>query len=267
MKYTFLFVFFLSMHSLSANNPFWTQIDKKLIQQLVAIHKDSTHLLEDYFEKPEITKSKTNLGFGWTVWSTSRAGGYITISSNFYYYNDSLIAFQINPSLPDELPLRNKYIKWYNNYFETNQNNELTRYSFNIKSLCLPLKNSDDTLKSIHLKNELINLMIPTSNLYYYWVGGYEQSMPYNRKLFLENTNNISFEELKFMTYSINPITRFMAIEEIIRRNYIETKCTSKDLEWYELCFKEIPQVKTLNGCIGRTESSKSLVYFFSQMR
>lgn len=267
MRYIVLIIFFLSVHSLSAHNPYWIQLDKRIIKQLDGINKDSTCLIEEYFETSEHSKNKTNLGFGWTVWSPSRAGGYITISSDFYYFNDSLVAFQINPELPDEITLRDKYIKWYNHYFETNENNEPTPYFFNKESVYSPLKNIDENLKFIQLKNQLITLMKPTSNLYYYWAGGYSGSIPLNRKLFFEYADSLSFEELKFMTYSKNPITRFMAIEEIIRKNYIEAECTSKDLEWYEQCYKEIPKVKTLNGCLGSTESSEALVYMFSQMK
>ncbi len=267
MRYLVLIIFFLSVHSLSAHNPYWTQLDKRIIKQLVGINKDSTRLIEEYFGTPEHAKNMTNIGFGWTVWSPSKSGGYISIRSDFYYFNDSLVAFQINAELPDEVTLRNKYIKWYNYYFETNGNNELTPYFFNIESVYSPLKNIDYEIKSIQLKNQLITLMKPTSNLYYYWAGGYSGSIPSNRKLFMENAYSLSFVELKFMTYSKNPITRFMAIEEIIRKNYIETECTSKDLEWYEQCFKEVPLVKTLNGCLGSTESSENLVYMFSQMK
>ncbi len=267
MKYIVLIIFFLFVHSSSAHNPYWTQLDKRIIKRLVGINKDSTCLIEEYFGTAERTKNKTNLGFGWTVWSPSRAGGNISISSDFYYFNDSLVAFQINAELPDETTLRDRYTKWYNHYFEINEHNELTPYFFKIESVYSPLKNIDENLKSIPLKNQLITLMKPTSSLYYYWAGGYSGGIPLNRKLFLENAESLSFDELKYMTYSKNPITRFMAIEEIIRKNYIETNCTSKDLEWYDQCYKEVPLVKTLNGCLGSAESSENLVYMFSQMK
>lgn len=255
------------MHTLSAHNPYWTQLDKRIIKQLVRINKDSICLIEEYFGIPEHIKNKTNLGFGWTVWSPSKAGGYISISSDFYYFNDSLVAFQINAELPDEITLRDKYMKWYNHYFENQENNELKPYIFNMEVVYSPLKNMDENLRSIQLNNQLLTVMKPTSSLYYYWSGGYSGSIASNRKLFLDYADSLSFKELKFMTYSKNPITRFMAIEEIIRKNYIETECTSDDLEWYSKCFKEVPKVFTLNGCIGSTESSETLVYMFSQYR
>src|SRR5690554_8186729 len=58
-------------------------------------------------------KNMIELGFGWKVWAPSKSGGYISINSQFYYYNDSLVSFEITPNLPDEMYLRNRYLKWY----------------------------------------------------------------------------------------------------------------------------------------------------------
>ncbi len=80
---------------LKAHNPVWVQLDKSIINGLVKIDKDSIHLIEKYFQSRKSDKDLTNLGFGWEIWSTSKSGGYISISSNFYYYKGSLISFEI----------------------------------------------------------------------------------------------------------------------------------------------------------------------------
>lgn len=266
MKYLTSLLFFLFVHFSMAHNPFWSQLDKRLIRSLVKINKESTGEFEKYFKSSKEPKNMINLGFGWKVWAPSKSGGYISISSEFFYFNDSLVAFKINAELPDEKLLRKKYLKWYNGYFHLDQGSTLTPFFHNAKALFKPLPNIEDSLQFIELKQPLSSLMKPTPNLSYYWSGGYTGSISSNRKLFLENADSLSFAELKFMTYSINPITRFMAIEEIIRKNYIETACTRRDLEWYKRCFTEVPLIKTLNGCIGSTENSESLVYLFSRM-
>ncbi len=266
MKYLAIILFCISTHFARAYNPFWTQLDRNLISHLVKIDKGSIQSFEKYFESSKRSKDLINLGFGWKVWSPAKSGGYISIGSDFFYFNDSLVSIEIHGELPDEKVLRKKYLKWYNDFFSLNENGDLTPFSFNIKSVSGPISNIADSLKFVELRKQVSSLMRPSSSLYYYWAGGYSGSMPANRKLFLENSDSLSFTELNYMTYSINPITRFMAIEEIIRKNYIESECNQKDIEWYESCFKEVPYVKTLNGCMGSAESSKNLVYMFSQM-
>lgn len=265
MKYLTCILFCISLHFAKAYNPFWTQLDRNIICHLVKIDKDSIQLFEKYFESSKRPKDMVNLGFGWKVWSPAKSGGYISIRSEFFYFNDSLVSFEINGKLPNEKGLRKKYLKWYKDFFSLNADGGLTPFSYNMKSVSEPISHIPDTLKSVELKKQLCSLMRPNSSLYYYWIGGYSGSMSANRELFLENSDSLSFTELNFMTYSINPITRFMAIEEIIRKNYIESECSQKDTEWYERCFKEVPHLKTLIGCSGSTESSDNLVYMYSQ--
>ncbi len=157
-------------------------------------------------------------------------------------------------------------MKWYDDYFTKAANNKLIAYSYNTPNLYEPLSEFKDSLNLSELPKSIITLMKPTSSIDYYWSGGYSGRVPHNRKVFMENSIKWNFQLLKNLSYSKNPITRFFAIEELIRRRYTETRCSEKYLDWIERCFKEVPDLKTRSGCIGYTENSKNLVYMFSQM-
>lgn len=263
MKYILGFLILLFVNSSFAGNPFWIQLDKKIIKSLVAINKDSIRSLEVYFLGKSQDKNMIELGFGWKVWAPSKSGGYISINSQFYYYNDSLVSFEITPNLPDEMYLRKRYLKWYRPFFEVSDENRIQPYSLNSNRLFQPLKEYDGKISRVDLNK----LMYPSPNLTYSWTGGYSNSMQSSRIFFKEYSDTLDAEELEYLTYSINPLTRFYALEELMRRNKFVFEGEGRQSKWAERCFREVPKIKTLNGCIGSKEDSKSLVYYFSQLK
>lgn len=267
MKNILVIIIFLVANNLFAGNPVWTSMDKKMIKKLVKIDKDSIHHYESYFLGKNKEKVMLNLGFGWKVWAPTKPGGYITLSSEFYYFNDSLVSFKISPELPSEDHLRKKYIAWYDNYFHISVDNQIYPLLFNFERLSAPLDEYSGTLKSSEINRKVMALMYPSPYLLYAWAGGYSNSMPHNRKMMMELSDSISFEELNYLTYSINPVTRFLAYEEMIRQNLVSMYGESDQNEWIRYCFLEIPTIETLNGCIGSTENTRQLVYYFSQMK
>ena len=242
-----------------AHNPFWTQQDKKLIEALTKIDKTNTSEIEQYFVSRLRLSSqkKENLGFGWTMWQTGIGGGYIAISAQFFYYNDSLISYSLTPQLPEEKGLQKRYKKWYGNYFSY-INSEIQDYRFNSESILKPLKEYVGNVTAI--REKLINYMSPNSGTTY----GYSGSLGIleNRKAFLEIKDSMGNDELFLLMFSINPASRLTAIEYYLKRK--ESFNNQEAIEnWIELNFKEIRTIET-SGCFKDSVETKSLVYMLS---
>lgn len=248
--------------ALHASNPVHRYIDKRLIKNLVTIHKDSIHQIECYFSS-RTPKKLIDIGFGWKIWDARIYKGEITLEAYFYYYNDQLTTYHVKGQLPDATNQRERYLKWYNNYFEL-QNNKLAPFFHDSSTVFDPLEEIPDSLKNVKLNSSFEKEMRPTSSLLYYWKGGYSMAMHPKRTFWIENESELNFKKLMFLTYSKNAITRFYAIEELFRRDLLNQHGSLEDYKWIIRSFEEVPIVNTMHGCMGSDESSWLLVNEFS---
>jgi len=112
---TIIFLVFMTTTTICSfgTNPFWVQLDKKIIQELNSVDKNNSNEVERYFinnrKSPQI---KENLGFGWKIWSPGVGGGYISVSGTFIYFNDSIVNYTLYSQLPDEKQLVGRYSEW-----------------------------------------------------------------------------------------------------------------------------------------------------------
>ena len=93
-----------------ATNPFWVQLDKRIIQELNSVDKANPKTVERFFINNRKSRQvKENLGFGWKIWSPGVGGGYISVNGTFIYFNDSIVSYILHSELPDEEQLTKRY--------------------------------------------------------------------------------------------------------------------------------------------------------------
>jgi hypothetical protein len=262
MRQILIIVTFFSLStSTYAHNPFWKHTDKKLINAIIRLDKNNPKEIEQFFKRQRIQKidtTKENLGFGWSMWETGFVAGYISISATFYYYNDSIVSYSLNPGLPEERKLIKRYKKWYRNYF--NYTDSLIQpFKFNETATLKPLKECNGDTKNIPSK--IIHYMTPESGTMYGYAGG--GMILDNRKAFNEIKDSLTKDQVILMLYAINPASRLTAIEYYWRH---KDKFGQQELvdKWIEQNFKEMPTVESMDGCFLVTKETRSLVYTYS---
>ena len=248
-----------------AYNPFWVHLDKKLINGIVKLDKNCPQSIEQYFIKQKCKIKKENLGFGWTMWSPEIGGGYISISAKIYYYYDSIVSYTLIPELPTEIGLIKKYLKWYCNCFEYN-NAGILPYEYNKEQIFRPLAEYNGTLTPHTIPCKILQYMSPKSGTEYAINGNYGAKIPENRKEFAEIKDSLSNDQIVLLMYSINPASRFVAIEYYFksREQFSDTTTINK---WVEKNFTEIPKVEVLMSCTySYLWDTKTLIEMYSKM-
>ncbi|NME72428.1 hypothetical protein [Flammeovirga aprica] len=268
-KFLILLLFFTCSISLFACNPFWVKADKKLIKGIVALDKNNPAEIAHFFISQTIHKSNTtkkNLGFGWEIWRSGIGSGYIGISATFIYHNDSVVSYSINPKMPKEKALIKRYKKWYLEEFEfeSSQIQPIVYHKYFVEK---PLKYYDGKLTERSTPQQIAHYMSPFSGTTYGdKILGLVDSYLTNRKAFLSIKDNLTTEQVILMMYSINPASRFTAIEYYMK-NKADFNNTEKIEEWIEINYKEIPNINISGGC-SRVLSveTRTLVEMISKM-
>ncbi len=241
------------------SNPFWVRLDKKLISQVVKLDKNNPVEVESFYRHRTRDTTKQNLGFGWHMWETRIGGGYISIAACFYYFNDTIASYSLSPQMPDEGNLVVKYSEWYAPSFKVDSN-RVTPFEYNMKRIISPLDKYAGDLAPDSVPMNIREYMSPSSGIMYGYRGGYGMSLLQNRAEFMSLNEKLTTDQVVIMMYSINPASRFTAIEYYIT-NKSQFTDTLKIDQWINICFAELPEVTTLMGCFVTKMDSRSLVY------
>lgn len=240
------------------------QKDRKMIQELIKVDKEHPEEFLTFFTERDHEKKIEDLGFGWSTWSVWEKAGYIHVHGEFFFFEDSLISFIVAPEMMDEGNLFVRYKKWYDNYFEFTEDSLIIPYAINYNMLFEPLEEYTDTLKIQDIPSNILPLMKPLPNQSYHYKGGSSASKPSYRKIFEKYSDSLSFDDLIFMSYSKNPVTRFLILEEMLRREGANTRYDGINKDWFEACLREVPKIETLRGCFGSQQDSQWLVYMYA---
>jgi antitoxin component YwqK of YwqJK toxin-antitoxin module len=260
----------------------WEEKDKKVIAIAEKIDRNNPKNVENIFSQGQKIHKDT-LGFGWTQSYIGLGGGYISIYAYFYYYNDSIISYTIVPEIPSyDTSLQKKYKQWYYPFFtqfdtikytigQGHSHNytvlKMQPFKYNEQGILQPLKEYSMIKSPTVLSKKILDYMKPDigGDLSYGWGGGLPVTMFPCRKGFNAIKDSLTKDEITALLYSINPASRLMAIEYCIKKK--NTILQDKQIEeWIDRIYKEVPMINTLNGCFGSTESSKSLVEYYSKM-
>ncbi len=254
----------------------WEESDRQLITLLNGLNRQAPKEVEQFFSGGQKIE-KENLGFGWTEAYLGRTAGYIRISAAFYYYNDSIVTYKIQPDLPFDSSLQKMYLAWYAPLYTSVDTIRyqfgnsmqviftMTPFIFNGTGILHPLKECDDSTKAQELSSKILECMSPESGIQYGFGGGLPFTVFSNRKVFEEIKNKLSKKEIVALLYSINPASRLMAVEYCIQKNdsLLKDPIIAK---WVEKLYREVPQVQTMSGCIVEMKDSKKLVERYAKI-
>jgi hypothetical protein len=251
--------------SASAFNPIWTTIDKRMINGLGRLdHSDPIEVAE-YFDKHRRgsrEKDIENLGFGWQVWHVGIGGGYVGVTAEFYYFKDSIVAYELIPQMPTEPGLQARYRAWYAATF-TFEGEAIRSREFNMRSLEEPLSQYTGSFRTQPPADSISNYLSPASGTRYGFWGGYGDGLPANRAYFKSIKEKIDDEVLLLMMYSINPASRLTAIEYYYYRSRHEFGAIPEVDAWVLQVFDEVPRVSIAMGCIVETTTAQGAVAIF----
>jgi hypothetical protein len=235
-------------------NETWVEQDSLFLSELQqTLVNDEKNVLNIF--QINSNKRRTNLGFGYKQIESSMGKGYVSIFYNLIIKNGRLISYQLTPEFPSNTRLTERYIKIYSNIFRINNDTIYNRY-YNLKKTELPL----NKLKSdVSLNQNLQFLMTPFSGTMYGYSGGYGNVIFLNRSIFIKERERITPEVCQTLMTSINPSTRFMAIEHYLK-NKSEFDKTDRIDTWIEKVYMELPIIVTLDGCLGTQRYSRDLV-------
>ncbi len=259
------FLFWMVCLASLASNPFWVQMDKKILKQLNELDKADPSQVESFFLQHRRNPEKVNLGFGWSLWNTRIGGGYISLSAVIIYHNDSIISYRMYSDLPNDKKLIGKYTKWFEKTFDVDSG-KVKPYRYRESSLFKPLAEYDGPLTTQEVSHEVLTYMTPYSGTTYGYAGGYSGELLSNREEFISIEPGLSSEKAILLMYSINPASRLTAIE-YYKKHKDKFRNQRQVEDWIEQVYKEVPTVETLFGCSRETKESRYLVEYYSRIK
>lgn len=264
MKTAFLVVVLLLGANLvvRAANPYWIRLDRKLIRDVTALVAKKSAQVAYYFGPR--SEAEHNLGFGWKARDLAAYGGYLTIKATCYYYHDSLLSYTITPWLPKEPALKRLYIHWLAPGFKVS-NASVTPVYYNRAALEQPLTAYYQAYSLPRVPRRLADYMSPASGVEYGYAGGYASVLLPNRSAFLAFQRDLSTAQVRLLLYAVNPASRLTGIEYYLKHKPRFTRAEQLLLEqWIETVFTELPQVESVQGCLGGLFDARELVAAFA---
>lgn len=247
-------------------NKDWIKKDKDLIDKICGLNREKPKDVEEYFMHYKYNNKKENNGFGWSMLKLRIPAGYIYISATFIYFKDSIISYEIKPQLPlfvyglfnnpkDEISKRkqikyyNLYKSWYKPYFVCDSF-DIQPFTYHFEEINKPLAEYNTSWEyPIGILN-FIEFNSPYSNTLY---------SKYKRRDFEKLKEDLNIKQIELLMYSLNPATRLTAIEYYFKNKELFNN-QDKINNWIEIVFNELPETKTVLGCIGLTINTKRLV-------
>ncbi len=243
-----------------SQNPIWVNIDKRMISNFIKSYKkDSTDLM-DFFSQPKAYDT-TYLGRNYYTVDLAKGGGYISIRAKYLYRNDTLVAYKVNPQMPDEPELIDKYKSWYSRLFEFKDSREIIPIYFNEDKWFEPLLDYKGVLE-IENQSDLFKhfFSVESGNIYGYnngWGG-----LRYNRALFEKLLPELNTDLIVFIMYSKNPISRLQAFQYYLT-NKSEFPNQTEIEGWINEVLKNHPIINCADSdIIGRCNPKEKLMEY-----
>jgi hypothetical protein len=207
----FLMLWLIAMPSqINAQNQNWVTMDKALIDKLIDAYKNDSVDITPFYNHKNTWTEETDLGFGYKTVMQRIPGGYVSISTTFLYYNDSLIAYKLVPCMPSDTALWPQYKAWYSTIFAFKDTFTALPKYHGYEQWIKPLTEYKGPLR-IENQSALFQeyFSIESGNIWGCddgW-GGYHTNCGLYMELFPEFTP----ENVQFLMYSKNSITRLSA--------------------------------------------------------
>jgi|LakMenEpi03Aug12_release.lakeMendotaPanAssembly.Ray.scaffolds.fasta_scaffold475127_2 hypothetical protein len=236
-----------------------------MIKQLARLDYTNPAEVAEYFSEHRNgngDKEIEDLGFGWKVWHTGIGGGYVGVMAEFYYFRDSIVAYEVVPRMPTEPELRARYTEWYATAFSF-EGDVLQPREYGMRSLEEPLPQYKGVFSTKPSVDSIRTYLSPACGTRYGFRGGYSNTLTANRACFRNIKDKVDDDMLLLMMYSINPATRLTAIEYYYYRTGHEFGANPEVDAWVRKVFSEVPRVSFAIGCIGETMDAEAAVALF----
>lgn len=256
-----LILIFISSWVILAFAQLNTHADHELIASLVCLEKENPDVIEGFFRSRKINDHyivSENYGFGYRMQRTEINGEHIVITGTFYYFNDSIISYTLDPKGPWKKELIESYKKWYGDYFSYS-GDEIQPYRYKHEQLCKPIKEYSGSYSTEDIPKEIMEYMSPESGTVFGYSCGFLSTEPLkNRKNFYSIEDSLTTDQLELLMYSINPVSRLTAIEYYFNhKDRFERFSFYND--WLNRNFVEIPEIKTCFGDVSQMRNTKLL--------
>ena len=254
-----LILLFLSATISYSQKNFFENKDNWLINNIVE-KVDSSEQLLKFYKKYTNAPNHVYLGFKHNVFFSVVQGNKIRFECEFYFYKDSLISFVLRPKIKGKDQSKKKYFNLLKGRFKIENDSVIEPLKYNFDYLKEPL----DYFVGEKLSNKEIDYYMSTeSGLNYGIKSPGSFTIPTtleNRENFLK-LNSKTPELILQLMYSKNPASRFTAIEYYYRNmNKFEDKDVKVINSWIKKVFKDIPEIKRVEGCFLVRKKSKEFV-------
>jgi hypothetical protein len=200
-----------------------------------------------------------NLGFGYYLQSSSTGKGYVSIFYQFIYYKNKLISYKLDPQMPHDSRLTERYLKFYAKLFKVSKYRTPEPIYYGYDEMIEPLDNFSTPARN----SNVLFFMTPYSGTMYGDYGGIASTMLDNRKNYLRIKSLITPEMCELLLYSKNPATRLSAIEYYYQNLNRFVKYKERFENRIKVIFHELPKVTTMSADEEITENAKDLVNHF----
>lgn len=235
----------------------WVKKDSVFISNYIKAIKNNALEIEGYLEP--IKKWGDNLGFGYSSIEGSMGKGYVTVFYQLIYYKDKLVSFKLNPQMPRDGRLTDRYKQFYSPLYRFDDNNNVETYYYNFEEMAKPLNGFPREPSNMALSY----LMTPFSGTVYGYTGDIASSILPNREAYNSVRERLTPEDYLVLLYSKNPATRLTAIEEYYRNTAKFIKYKAEIENRIKIIYKKLPEMRTMYGCILTTDNSEKLVSIY----
>lgn len=243
-----------------SQNPLWVNTDKKMISKFIKSYRQDSTDLMDFFSSPK-SYDTTYLGRNYYCVDFGNGGGYISIRAKYLFRNDTLISYKINPQMPDEPELIDKYKSWYSELFEFNDSSKITSIYLNEDKWFEPLEEYPGKLK-VAGQSELFKqfFSVESGDIYGYYNGW--GGLHYNRALFEKLRPELNTELIVLIMFSKNPISRLQAFHYYLTHKS-EFSNQEEIEDWMNQVLKYHPIIKCADSdIIGRCDPKEKLMEY-----
>lgn len=235
----------------------WVKDDSVFIENLAQSYKKNPanleHLLSYKGEKGE------KLGFDYYLVTGSNGKGYVSIFYEFVYRKNEFVSYKLDPQMPLDKRLTERYLKFYSSLFKINKYQIAEPLYYGYDEMIRPL----DDFKATIYDDRILFFMTPYSGILYGDYGGIGSTMLDNRFNYLRIENKITPEICEFLLYSKNPATRLSAIEYYLQNPQLFIKNKERIESRINLIFNELPEVRTMSADLEFEKNAKDLVNSF----
>ena len=265
-----LFVPVISLAAAGQNQmiePDLVAADSVVIARLIDVVKNRPEeiLSLDAFRR----RQYEDLGYGFSYHETTTEGGYVATKLQVVLKDGKPYSFAVTPRLPYPFTkLYDSYRRFYSPLFKLDGSGNPQTYYWRMHLITMPVGDSSyiDRYRRLTEKspyrNKLDLLMTPFSGIEYGCGSEAANSVPPNRRLFVELSPHIDYLLATCMLRSVNPATRLTAIE-YIQRNFPD-KLNRKPMQrQIDKLLKEFPKVRTIRDGAREHADSRQLVRSF----